>query len=87
MAARTFDVHAGDVIGQQHDFVGVQFVLVFAQEVGDAHRSGPLGDEAFHREVVSLNLDFRAAFVAKVEGGEPAPDSGEARSWAGSLRR
>ena len=29
-----FDVDGGDVVGEQDDFVGVEFVLVFAEEVG-----------------------------------------------------
>ena len=31
---RVLDVHAGDVVGQQHDFVAVQFVFVFVGQVG-----------------------------------------------------
>ena len=37
---RFLDMHGGDVVGQQDDFVGVQFVLVFAGEVGVGDQAG-----------------------------------------------
>ena len=38
-----FDVHRRNVVGQQHHFVGVDFVLVFAAQVG--RRNQPALDE------------------------------------------
>ena len=39
------DVHAGNVIGEQHDFVAVQFVFVFVGQVGGFDLVHDIDDE------------------------------------------
>ena len=39
------DVHAGDVVGQQHDFVAVEFVGVFVRQGGALDLLHDAGDE------------------------------------------
>ena len=39
------DVHAGDVVGQQHDLVAVQFLLVFLRKAAGFDLAHDAGDE------------------------------------------
>ena len=56
------DVHAGDVVGQQHDFIAVEFVLKLVGQVGGFDLLHDAGDEVAGADEGIKDVD---AFVAE----------------------